>query len=322
MKIYRSIEEIAEPLTNPVVTIGNFDGVHLGHRQIFHRIKYAAAALGGVSLVITFIPHPLKVLAPERSPRLINTYPEKETLIAASGVDYLLTIPFTMGFAAIAAADFVRDTLVRRIGIKKLVIGYDYAFGHNRQGNADFLRQLGGELGFAVEVLEPLGDGNSIYSSSKVRQQIESGDVRGVVPLLGRHFTIGGSVVHGFHRGKGLGFPTANLVTDQELIPGYGVYAVKVKLGESVYDGACNIGDNPTFDAAKRSIEVFIFDFDGDLYGRELRVYFMDKIRNEQKFPDAAALQKAIAADVAKCRELLRTAAIIEYRDSPEKVES
>ena len=320
MKIYRSIDEISDPLTNPVVTIGNFDGVHLGHRQIFHRIKRAAAELGGVSLVITFIPHPLKVLAPERSPRLINTYSEKETLIEASGVDYLLTIPFTMQFAAITAADFVRDTLVRRIGIKKLVIGYDYAFGHNRQGNADFLRQLGGELGFAVEVLEPLGDGNIVYSSSMVRKQIESGDVRGVVPLLGRHFSVGGSVIHGFHRGKGLGFPTANLATDQELIPGYGVYAVKVKLGESVYDGACNIGDNPTFDAAKRSIEVFIFDFDDDLYGRELRVYFLDKIRNEQKFPDAAALQKAIAADVARCKELLRAAAIIEYRDSPEKV--
>lgn len=322
MKIYRSIDEISEPLTNPVVTIGNFDGVHLGHRQIFRRIKRAAAELGGVSLVITFIPHPLKVLAPERSPRLINTYPEKETLIKASGIDYLLTIPFTMEFAAIAAADFVRDTLVRRIGIKKLVIGYDYAFGHNRQGNADFLRQLGEELGFAVEVLEPLGSGNIVYSSSMVRKQIECGDVRGVVPLLGRHFTIGGSVVHGFHRGKGLGFPTANLVTDQELIPGFGVYAVKVKLGETVYDGACNIGDNPTFDASKRSIEVFIFDFDGDLYGRELRVYFLDKIRNEQKFPDAAALQKAIAADVARCKELLRAAAIIEYRDSPEKVGS
>ncbi len=322
MKIYRSIDEISEPLTNPVVTIGNFDGVHLGHRQIFQRIKRSAAGLGGVSLVITFIPHPLKVLAPERSPRLINTYPEKETLIEASGVDYLLTIPFTFEFAAISAADFVRETLVRRIGIKELVIGYDYAFGHNRQGNADFLRQLGRELGFAVEVLEPLGDGNIVYSSSMVRKQIESGDVRGVVPLLGRHFTIGGSVVHGCHRGKGLGFPTANLATDQELIPGYGVYAVKVKLGETVYDGACNIGDNPTFDATKRSIEVFIFEFDGDLYGRELRVYFLDKIRNEQKFPDAAALQKAIAADVARCKDLLRAATIVEYRDYLEKVGS
>lgn len=322
MKVFRSIEEINEKLPRAVVTIGNFDGVHLGHREIFRRLKRAAAELGGVSVVITFEPHPLKVLPVGKRLRLINTYAEKETLIEASGVDYLVTIPFTPEFAAISADEFVRDMLVERIGVVKVIIGYDYAFGRNREGNAEFLRRLGQELGFEVQVLEPIGDGMTVYSSSNVRRLIESGNVKDVVSLLGRHFSLGGAVVHGFHRGKGLGFPTANLKTDKELIPRFGVYAVKVKIGDTVYDGACNIGDNPTFQDGGTSIEVFIFDYDGDLYGREVRLYFVERIRDEEKFADVETLQKAIARDVARCREILGGVSIIEYREYLEGMEN
>lgn len=322
MKVFRSIEEIHEKLPRAVVTIGNFDGVHLGHREIFRRLKRAAAELGGVSVVITFEPHPLKVLPVGKRLRLINTYAEKQTLIEASGVDYLVTIPFTPEFAAISADEFVRDILVERIGVVKVIIGYDYAFGRNREGNAEFLRRLGQELGFEVQVLEPIGDGTTVYSSSNVRRLIESGNVKDVVSLLGRHFSLGGVVVHGFHRGKGLGFPTANLKTDKELIPRFGVYAVKVKIGDTVYDGACNIGDNPTFQDGGTSIEVFIFDYDGDLYGREVRLYFVERIRDEEKFADVETLQKAIARDVARCREKLGGVSIIEYREYLEGMEN
>jgi len=315
MHIFRSIEEITAKLPNPVATIGNFDGVHLGHREIFRRVKREAAVLGGVSLVITFVPHPIKMLGLRKEFRLINTYAEKELLLEASGVDYLLTIPFTAEFAAIGAEQFVRDILVGTIGIRKLIIGYDYAFGKDREGDVAMLRRLGDELGFAVEVLDPIASGGLVYSSTAVRRMVAEGDVRGVVRLIGRHFSIGGTVVHGRQRGKGLGFPTANLRTDKELIPKPGVYAVKVKVEDATYDGACNIGDNPTFGNGSLSIEVFIFDFDGDIYGREVRLYFVDRIRDEVTFPNPEALQVAIARDVARCREILRDVAIIEYRE-------
>lgn len=315
MIVFRNIDEIHERLPHPVVTIGNFDGVHLGHREIFRRVTQAAATLGGVSMVVTFIPHPLKVLGLKRELRLINTYPEKELLIETSGIDYLLTIPFTREFAALSAEYFVREILVGKIGIKRLVIGYDYAFGKNREGSIELLNRLGKELGFTVEVLEQVGHDNIVYSSTAVRKMIAEGQVREVVKLIGRHFSLGGTVEHGKHRGKELGFPTANIVTEKELVPKPGVYAVKVKIDGAEYDGACNIGNNPTFGNERVTIEVFIFNFTEDLYGRELRLYFVDRIRDERKYPDVSTLKAAIAADIERCRALLTNVSIIEYHE-------
>jgi len=314
MEIIRDLADI-KALKSPVATIGNFDGVHMGHRQIFRKLKQAAKDSNGVSVVITFAPHPLKVLQSDKKLSLISSYEEKEHLLQASGIDYLIVIPFTEQFAAVTAREFVRDILVGAIGVKKLIIGYDYAFGRKREGNIGLLRQLGSEFDFAVEVLEPIWDGKTIFSSTNIRKMIENGNVRDVVAPLGRHFSIGGKVVHGHHRGKVLGFPTANLQTGKELIPKNGVYAVKVKIDQELYDGACNIGPNPTFGDEAIAIEVFIFNFAGDLYGRDLLVYFVERIRDERKFPDAVALQTAIAADVARCREILRDTSIIEYRE-------
>jgi riboflavin kinase / FMN adenylyltransferase len=305
MVTYRNVNEIREKLPNAVAAIGNFDGVHLGHREIFRRVREEAAALGGVSVVITFIPHPLKVLRVGKELHLITTYAEKEALIAAAGLDYLIVIPFTQEFAAISARDFVREVLVDAVGVRKLVIGYDYAFGRNREGNVQLLSQLGTEYGFGVEILPPCGNRTMVYSSSAIRRMIAAGDVRGVAPLLGRYYSLAGRVVHGQHRGKGLGFPTANIATDKDLLPPAGVYAVKVMLEGGIIDGACNIGTNPTFGDAGTSIEAFLFDFDGDLYGLELRLYFIDRIRDERRFPDIDALIEAIAADVARCRAIL-----------------
>lgn len=305
MKIIRNLEDIGEKLPNAVVTIGNFDGVHLGHREIFRRVKHAAAELGGVSVAITFSPHPLKVLVPDRNFKLITTYAEKESLIEASGIDYLICIPFSREFAKIPARDFVLDILVRRMGVKKIIIGYDYAFGQNREGNVDLLRRLGDEYGFAVEMLEQIGNGKTPYSSSIIRTMIEDGDVAAVEPLLGRYFSVGGPVVHGLHRGKSLGFPTANVDPEEELLPKPGVYAVKVRYAGGMYKGACNIGFNPTFRNGKLSVEVHLLDFEGDLYGRELRVCFVERIRDERTFPDTGSLMQAIENDVAICRQVL-----------------
>jgi riboflavin kinase/FMN adenylyltransferase len=315
MITFRALTEIRRPLPNPVVTIGNFDGVHLGHREIFRRVKQAASECGGVSVVITFAPHPLKVVKSSRHLQLINTCAEKELLIAASGIDYLLIIPFDAQFAALTAREFVSSVLVKTIGVKRLVIGYDYAFGRQREGDVAVLQRLGGELGFDVEVLPPLGDGEVVYSSTAIRNLVRAGQVAPVVRFLGRHYSVGGTVVHGDHRGGSLGFPTANVATDKELLPADGVYAVKVKIDDILYDGACSIGNKPTFGGTTTAIEVFIFDFTGDLYGREIRIYFVDRIRDEQCFADAEALKTAIAADVARCRELLGKVALCEYRE-------
>ncbi len=312
MKIIRRLDDLHGKLPNPAVTIGNFDGVHLGHREIFRRVIGAAANMGGVSVAVTFFPHPLKVLAPDKSIKLITTYEEKERLIGSSGIDYLVSIPFSREFAEISATGFVRDILVDRIGVRRILIGYDYAFGRNREGNVDLLRRLGGEYGFEVEMIEQIGDGVTVFSSSVIRSLIEDGDVRGALPFLGRYFSIGGPVVHGQNRGKELGFPTANIEPEEELLPKPGVYAVKVKHAGKMYDGACNIGFNPTFNNGRLAVEIHILDFQGDLYGHDLRVYFVERIRDEQVFSGVDELTRAIGADIAACRTILLTVTLAE----------
>jgi len=315
MHIYRTIEDIPARFAHAVVTVGNFDGVHLGHRAIFKKISQAAAERGGVSVVVTFAPHPLKVLAPERDFRLITTYAQKEQLIAESGIDVLVIVPFSREFSSISAENFVRDILVGRIGMECFVIGFDYVFGRKREGNVDLLRRLGGELGFSVEVLEQVGNSETGFSSSMVRELISAGDVSGIVPLLGRYFSVGGEVVHGFHRGKQLGFPTANIEVEEELLPKPGVYAVKVEGDGWVCDGACNIGNNPTFYGSSETVEVHLLDFDADLYGCTLRVYFVERIRDDREFPDIFLLQEAIRNDVSRCREILANVSLIRHHE-------
>ncbi|HBA89037.1 MAG TPA: riboflavin biosynthesis protein RibF [Geobacter sp.] len=308
MFIFKSVSEIREKLRRPVATIGNFDGVHLGHREIFRRVRSLAEEKGGVSVVITFVPHPLKVLAPERGLKLITTCREKESLIGSAGIDYLLEIPFDREFAAISATQFVQKVLVDAIGLESLVIGYDYAFGRGREGNATLLKELGGRFGFAVEELQPISNGATVYSSTAVRNMVLQGNVEGVVDVLGRHYAATGTVVHGHRRGQQLGFPTANIITEKDLLPAAGVYAVKVCLGQRLLDGACNIGTNPTFGNDRVSLEVFLFDFDGDLYGREVTLFFIERLREERRFATLDLLKEAIAADVARCKEILKDA--------------
>lgn len=315
MRIVRDLSELSAPLENAVVTIGNFDGVHLGHREIFRRVVARAHAIGGTSVVLTFKPHPLKVLAPESAPRLINSYAEKERLIEASCIDVLVCLAFTRKFAALSAERFVEEILVEKLGTRHVIVGYDYAFGSRREGDIEFLKRKGDELGFGVEELQPIAEDETVYSSTRIRRMLMAGEVVQAVRFLGRHYTLEGRVVGGERRGKKLGFPTANLETDKDLLPKPGVYAVKVRRGEDLLDGVVNIGCNPTFCLEGTSVEVHLLDFSEEIYGETLRLYFIERLRGEKRFPSVEALVRSISADVEKAREVLRDSRVIEYRE-------
>ena len=315
MDILNSLDDLNISLSSSVVTLGNFDGVHLGHRELFRHLVKTSRQLNCPSVVFTFDPHPLKLLAPERAPLLLNTLAEKQRLIAASHVDYLINSPFTKTFAAMPPEQFVDDILLAKLRIKALVVGYDYAFGKGRRGNAEFLKTCGKERGFSVEILQPVGKDGLPYSSTRIRSMVATGDMEGVVRLLGRQYNLEGLVVPGDQRGRELGFPTANLETDKELLPAQGVYAVKVRHGSQEYSGVVNLGNRPTFNGRSSTIEVHLLDFSGDLYGQTLRIYFVERLRDELKFTSSEELVNAISADVLRARQVLQSTHIIQYQE-------
>ncbi len=308
MRIIRGVKNLAEKFQDPVLTLGNFDGVHLGHQAIFRRVVERAGEISGTSVAFTFEPHPLKVLAPERSPRLLNTFHGKMKLLEAFGIDVVICADFTKEFAEQHPDDFARDVLHGKIGAREIYVGYDYAFGRGREGSIEFLKKIGGYYGFAVGVIEPVRVDGVVVSSSAVRDLVSAGRVDDAAKLLGRFYSIEGDVVHGAHRGRKLGFPTANISTPNELIPAYGVYAVHVDAGGSGLAGVCSIGVRPTFNSASFSIEVYIFDFDQDLYGRQLQISFIKRLRGEEKFPDAESLIRQIRSDVEDAKVAIRNA--------------
>jgi len=298
--------DFSRPLAErSVVTIGNFDGVHRGHRELFRRVATYAAEQQCQSVVLTFDPHPLQVLKPGSVPPMITTSAQKRALIAENDLDLLVVIPFDQQFAALSAERFVRDILVCGLGMRRLVVGHDYAFGRGREGNEALLQRLAGELGFQLEVLEPVGEGELVFSSSTVRRLVRSGEVAAVPSILGRYHCISGQVVAGREIGRSLGFPTANIVTDNQLLPADGVYAVWVEARGELHMGACSIGNNPTFGGDQRTIEVFIFDFEGTIYGQELTIQFAGRLRDLARFADADTLKLQIGRDVAAARSLL-----------------
>lgn len=315
MQIIRSFFDLPPNFSSSAVTLGNFDGVHLGHRELFRHLVKTARQLNCPSVVYTFDPHPLKFLAPDKAPRLLNTPEEKRRLIAASHVDYLVETPFTSEFSAMSPEQFVEDILIDKLHVTALVVGYDYAFGKGRHGNAEFLKAYGNKKGFTVEVLQPVGADSLPFSSTRIRSMVTSGDVAGVVRLLGRQYNLEGVVVPGDQRGRKLGFPTANLETDKELLPAAGVYAVKVRHNLQEYSGVVNIGHRPTFGGKNSTIEVYLLDFTGQLYGEKLRIYFVERLRGEQKFSSIDELVGAIEGDIIRARQILQSVQIIQYRE-------
>jgi riboflavin kinase/FMN adenylyltransferase len=306
MKIYRDLGEIKEPFTNACVTIGNFDGVHLGHQLLFGEVAQRAYRRKGVSVAVTFDPHPLQVLRPDGI-KLISTCEQKTELIEHAGIDVLVIIPFSKKFAGISANHFVDKILCETIGVKELVVGYDYAFGKGRAGNIEFLKDQGAKKGFSVTVVEAHWEKGMLVSSTKVRELVAEGRMADARTLLGRYYQIRGEVQFGQQRGgKEIGFPTANLNMDKEdLIPKMGVYVCQVICDGKCYGGVLNIGVNPTFSENKLVAETHIFDFDQDIYGKPIKVNLLRFLRSEQKFAGIKELSSQIAKDVNEAKTIL-----------------
>jgi riboflavin kinase / FMN adenylyltransferase len=306
MRIYRNLEQIQEPFPNACVTIGNFDGVHLGHQRLFDVVEQRAYHSRGTSIAITFDPHPLQVLRPGGI-KLISTCQQKIELIEMSGIDVLIIIPFDKEFAATPAVQFVDHILIQRIGVKQLFVGYDYAFGKGRTGDIPFLRQLGEEKGFSVTVIDAYYEDGVLISSTKVRELVAAGRMLETKKLLGRYYQIRGIVQRGKQRGgREIGFPTANLHVDEEdLIPKYGVYVCQVICGGKCYGGVINIGFNPTFSENKLIAETHIFDFNQDIYGKPITVNLLQFLRDERKFSGIQELAAQIARDVVQAKQVL-----------------
>ena len=291
------------------VTIGTFDGVHLGHQIILEKVVKTAQDNGGKSILITFWPHPRFILRPDDSSlKLLSTFEEKMQLVQQIGVDYIVKLAFTPAFASLTADQFVRQVLVEGISTNKLFIGYDHRFGNNREGNIEFLKENQNKYSFSVSEI-PRQDIDDIgVSSTKIRNALNEGDVSLAATLLGRSYSLKGKVVHGEKKGRSIGFPTANILVDEpfKLLPGDGVYAVRVIRGDKVLEGMLNIGFRPTLGGDKKSIEVHLFNFEGELYNEELTVQFVEFIRAEVKFDSITSLKTQLEKDSVKAKRILK----------------
>lgn len=307
MQVFRGLNRIDRKFKNPVVTIGNFDGVHLGHQLLFKRVKEEAHLIEGESIVITFDPHPVRVLRPNAGLKLISRCSKKLELIDKAGIDVVICLRFTLDFAKTTADEFVNEILCGKIGITKIMVGYDYSFGRDRQGNIDFLKEKGKHCGYSVSVLEPFYIDDNIVSSTRIRELISVGDMVSVRKLLGRPYQMSGKVLVGKKRGgRVLGFPTANIaLSDDELWPKLGVYATQVIYDDQIHNGVMNIGYNPTFDDRAVSAEVHIFDFSEDIYGQDIEVNMIERLRDEKKFSGPEELVSQIKKDIEKAKEVL-----------------
>ena len=307
MKVIRDFNDIPPEFRDAYVTIGNFDGVHLGHIPILKKLIDEAHGEHRKALVITFDPHPKRVLHPDIKPfYLITSLEEKIKLLEDAGIDGLILIPFDLEFAKTTAEAFVNKILWDKLHIRKIFIGHDYSFGKNKAGNEAFLSSRGKKLGFDVDVIHAVKLGDETVSSTRLRYAILNGNVKIAARLLGRPYNVSGMVVPGKSRGAALGIPTANIKPDKELLPAQGVYAVLVDLKGKRYQGVLNIGFNPTFSDKELSIEVFLFDFAGDIYGEKLNVLFVERLRDEIKFAKPEQLVEQIKKDIDQAKTILK----------------
>lgn len=309
MEIHPSIEGLPEEPIQPVVTLGNFDGIHRGHQAILARIKEEARRLDAPTMVITFHPHPRQVLRPDHELQPLMTLKERLRVLWELDIDHALVIPFDHDFAEVTAQEFVDDVLWQRLRVRALYVGQDTAFGHGRSGDVGFLASEGRRRGFATGVVDPIYFEGRPISSSRVRGALMDGHLEQVTSMLGRHHMVVGAVVKGEARGREMGFPTANLFTENGALPTPGVYAVQAILpsGER-HPAVLNIGTRPTFEQAGGiTVEAHLLDFEGDLYGEELRLSVISRIRGEQTFSGPEQLVAQIQRDVAVARERLQS---------------
>jgi riboflavin kinase/FMN adenylyltransferase len=306
MEIVVGLEALERPYPGTVLTIGNYDGVHLGHQKILSAVVKKAAEINGTSMVMTFDPHPVKVIAPERNIRLLTTTEEKARLIESLGIHVLLLINFNKEFSSMLPDEFITEILIKKLNVSEVIVGDHYTFGKHKKGTIELLKKRGKLLGFTVQAIRNAKVHGTIVSSSAVRNLLQKGAVSEASQFLGRSYSIEGTVVKGKGRGQRiLHIPTANITTPVEIAPREGVYAVQVRVRDAVYDGVANIGKNPTFGNESVSYEVHLFSFSGNLLGEQIRIYFVDRIRGERTFPDAASLEKQIRDDIAYAKQLL-----------------
>ncbi len=310
MIIINNINEITTPYKNAVISIGNFDGVHKGHQALLSRVRQKADAIDGTAVAMTFKPHPVRVLKKNGHPQHITMYEQKVELLSQTGLDNLICIPFTKEFASMSAQVFIKDLLLKKIGMKAIVVGHDYSFGKDREGNVDFLENYSETNDFEVIVIDwqkVFPEDSKRISSTRIREIIMDGRVNKAEELLGRYYQMRGKVVSGRNRGgKLLGFPTANINLYDELCPKIGVYAVTVEWNDNKYKGVANIGFSPTFDDHIFTVEVHILDFNKNIYDRNIRVNFIKRLRGEFKFSDISELSDQIQKDIEKAREMIR----------------
>lgn len=307
MIVFEGIETITKDYRGAFVTIGNFDGVHLSHQHICRKLAFEAKSAGKKSLVITFDPHPKMILHPNIKPfYLITTRPEKIEMLTSCGVDAMVIITFDQHYSKTTAEQFVQDFLWKQLAITKIIIGHDYTFGQARQGNGAYLKTQGRKLGFSVEVIPAFKIDNEIVSSTLIRNYILEGDIPAATRLLGRYYNVAGAVGSGAGRGTGLGYPTANIEPEKELLPPPGIYAAFVIVDDHRYMGALNIGAKPTFEDYTSTFEVFLLDYEGDLRGEKINVLFVEKLRDIVKFDGPESLKRQIAADVEKTKIILK----------------
>jgi len=309
MKIFNQLEKITRPFKAAAITIGNFDGVHIGHQALFHEVIEKADAIDGTSIAMTFEPHPMRVLKKNNHPPLITLYEQKEELIKRAGIDVLICIPFTREFASLSAEAFIKDLLVAKIGMQAIIVGEDYTFGKNREGNLTVLKSYASQTGYEVVVADWIKAGQTFsdrISSTRIRELVMAGEVEPACKMLGRHYQIRGLVVKGRDRGgRLLGIPTANLNLQDELCPKTGIYAVTVDYQNRLYKGVANIGYSPTFDDNEFTVEVHLLKFNTDIYGEKIRINFIERIRDEKKFADISELTAQINQDIETAHKIL-----------------
>ncbi|MBI5453689.1 MAG: bifunctional riboflavin kinase/FAD synthetase [Deltaproteobacteria bacterium] len=292
-------------IKNSVLTLGNFDGLHIGHRRVIEKVVERAKRFGAPSVVYTFEPHPLKVVAPEKSPPLLIDIEDKIRLINETGADWLVLAEFTKAFAATHPRQFVEDVLVNALSVREVWVGHDFSFGKGKSGTVEYLKELGGEFGFRVFVVDAYKRRGEVVSSSRIRAHVKDGEVKKAAALLGRLYSIKGKVVGGREIGKEIGFPTANLEVESELVPKNGVYAAFAIVEGREREAVLNIGVAPTFGGKGRTIEVHILDFCDNIYGKKVEVRFASRLRDETAFPSREALVKAIKKDIDRTRKIL-----------------
>lgn len=305
MIVLHGAENVPAQARGAALAIGNFDGVHRGHQALLLAAREVAANTGAKAGVMLFDPHPREFFQPDRPHFRLTPLPRKLELLDSFGLDLAVVLRFDAALAGLSAAAFIEQVLVRQLGVSHVVVGYDFHFGKGRAGDPETLQTAGAVHGFGVTVVAQVADAGEVFSSSAIRAELAQGDVRGAAEMLGHWWRVNGTVIGGAKRGTGLGFPTANIVLAAATALAHGIYAVRVVLDGESHEGAAYLGTRPTFDDGAPMLEVFLLDFDGDLYGREIAVEFIDFIRGDMRFDGEAALKAQMQADCDRARQVL-----------------